>query len=158
LGVVLAEVGRGHHGGHGGRDTAPLQLVQHGLEVGAGLRRTKAPQHVVGAQADDHEVRLARQAVEGEGHPGEACGGGVPRDAGVDHPRPDALLRQGPLQGGREALRGLEAVAGEQAVAKGHDKGAFEARLRQGRLLCPGGLPGGGTGEDKLAKPGHDHI
>ena len=123
-----------------------------GLDVGGVDRKVGSRAGVEGG------VGRAIGVEHGHAVARETGGGGVSRDAGVDHPRPHALLRQGPLQGWREALRGLEAVAREQAVAKGHDKGALEARLRRGRLLCPGGLPGGGTGEDKLAKPGHDHI
>ncbi len=130
--VGLAEIGRRKHSGDEHGNASPVEFGQHGIEIGLRLGGIEAPQHVVGAEPQDHEVRLLLETAE---HPGEPCASGGRRvcaDPGVLHGRGDALRPQRPLELRREAVAGLQPVARHQGIAIGHDEAGGRGGRRRG--------------------------
>ncbi len=92
--VFRPQVGRRQHAGQQNGNAAFPELADNGIEIGPRCIRVQAPERVVGAKLDDRRRRIVGQRpVE----PRPAAGRGVARDAGVDHPHPQALLSQGHL-------------------------------------------------------------
>ena len=95
VGVVVAPVGRRQHPREQHLDVALPQGGDDLLEVGARHLRVDAAQRIVGAEFEDHDIGLVGKRP---GEPGDAAGGGVTGDAGIDDPRRNPLLCQKHLQ------------------------------------------------------------
>lgn len=90
----------------------------HGGQVLPDLGRGKAPQPVVAAELEDHDLWAVALEESWKAHP--AAEGGLPAPAGVDHPKVGLLEAR--LEQGDPPLCGIEAVAGAQAVPEDQDR------------------------------------
>ncbi len=117
--IILAPIGRGAHADEQQFGAAGLDLADHRVEIGPHDLWVDAAQRIIGAQFEDHDIGLVRKRpVE----PGKAAGGGVARDASIDHVRADALGLKPRFEARRKARRDRQPQPGGKAVAKGEDR------------------------------------
>ena len=137
--IIRPQIGRREHPQQHRLDLALAQLGQDRIEVGAGLLRRQPAQHVVAAQADNHQHGRLRQAVQGKAQPLQPAGGGIARYPGIHDPRIDPARAQGCFEPGRIALPRLQPVARKQAVPQCDDL-LFRTHDRDfGRGFCGAG-------------------
>ena len=117
-GVIRAEIGRCAHPDQQHSRFRGFQPGQHGVEIGASLRRIGAAQHVVGSQFEDDQIGFVRKRPI---QPRQSARGGVAGDAGVDDFGLDSLLAQRLLELRCETLPRKKTVTGGKAVAEGED-------------------------------------
>src|SRR5438046_1144951 len=100
--------------------------------------RRQAPETVVGAEFDEHDIGLlGQQPVETPESPGR----GVTAHARIDRADLHAFVSEPLLEKRRERLARLETVAGREAIAQEDD----ERNRRRARAACGLGL-GAGAG------------
>jgi hypothetical protein len=115
----------------------PVSTIHHRRHVRARLGRADLAQHVIAAEAQHHEVRLARQIVEREGEALQPRRTRITRYARIDDRGVDACLPQPRLDRVGQILPALQPIARIEAVAQSEDQPLGARRPRHvGRRCC----------------------
>ena len=117
-GIILAKVAWSLHAGKNHPDTIFFQFYNDRFEVGISFSRRQSTQGIIATKLNKNDMRFI---YESPFQPGQATGGRITGDTGIDDVNAITGHIKGFFKSRREGVFRFQSVAGTQAVTK-HQK------------------------------------